>query len=170
MPSTWTDIVESNWKILHMGFIVKDLDKTLEYYQSLGLVSASHAFPEERHRIRIEVNSNPDYTPDPTRKGRGKQQIIRMGPLPLELIQVGEGGTDPNSEFFDTRGEGIAHIGFIVDDIEAETAKLVEKGVKVLFTMTVDDRETMHYFDTRKYGGIVLELIQKGTWGDQDMY
>jgi len=167
MPSTWTDIMESNWELLHLGYIVKDLDKTLEYYQSLGLVSAYHEFPKERHRISVKIHGKPKNPPNPSRKGPGKQQIIRMGPLPLELIQVGEGSSDPNSEFFDTRGEGIAHIGFIVDDIEAETAKLVEKGVDILFTLTVDDRETMHYFDTRKYGGLVLELLQRGTWGDQ---
>ncbi len=170
MRSIWTDIKESNWELLHLGFIVRDLDKTLEYYQSLGLISASHEFPKERHRISVTLPGKSDYVPDPSRKGPGKQQIVRMGPLPLELIQVGEGSKDPNSEFFDNRGEGLAHIGFIVEDIEAETAKLVEKGIEILFTLTVDDRETMHYFDTRKYGaGLVLELIQKGTWGDQDM-
>ena len=167
MPSTWTTIAENNWELLHLGYIVRDLDKILEYYQSLGLISATHEFPKERHRIRFKIHKTPETPPSPERTGPGKSQIIRMGPLPLELIQVGEGGSDPNSEYFDNHGEGVAHIGFIVEGIESEMTQRVEKGVDVLFSMIVDDRETMHYFDTRKHGGIVLELIQRGTWGDQ---
>jgi hypothetical protein len=36
MPSTWTTIAENNWELLHLGYIVRDLDKILEYYQSLS--------------------------------------------------------------------------------------------------------------------------------------
>lgn len=37
MLSTWKDIRENNWRTFHLSLIVKDLDKTLAYYQSLGL-------------------------------------------------------------------------------------------------------------------------------------
>lgn len=167
MASTWTDIGEKDWELLHLGLIVEDLDKTLEFYRSLGLITSFHEFPKGPHRITAEVHGKTTTRPSPRRKKHGKLQIIRMGPLPLELIQIGEGQTDANSEFFDEKGEGIAHIGFIVNDLEAETAKLVEQGIAILFTLTVDDRVNMHYFDTRKYGGLTLELLQKGTWGDQ---
>ena len=52
----------------------------------------------------------------------------------------------------------------MVDDLEAETASLVEKGVDKLMTLTVDEQDTMHYFDTRKEGGLLLELIQRNEW------
>ena len=86
-----------------------------------------------------------------------------MGPLPFEILQLPEGGRDANSEFLDRRGEGIPHIGFFVDDLEGETARLVEKGIQVLLVERRDERTTMRYFDTREFGGIVLELKQKGT-------
>ena len=166
MVTTWEDIMENNWELFHVGLIVGDLDKTLEYYQSLGLVSSFLEFPEEGPRPAFEIHGETRDVPNSSRKGRGKVRITRMGPLPIEMIQPGEGSSNANSEFFDSKGDGIAHIAFFVDDLEMETAKLVEKGVPILLTERVQNRVTMHYFDTRKLGGLVLELKQKGTFGD----
>jgi len=156
----------SGWELFHLGLVVKDLDRTLDYYQSLGLLSAFNEFPTgytpptfEIPGIAREVLDSSDSS----RKGRARIRQVRMGPLPLEVIQLPGGGRDANSEFLDRKGEGIAHMGFFVDDLEAETARLVSKGIRVLLVERRDDTVTMRYFDTREYGGMVLELKQKGT-------
>ena len=41
-------------------------------------------------------------------------------------------------------------------DLEAETAKLVGKGVKVIFSGTPKNGGAFAYFDTRKRGGDVM--------------
>lgn len=162
----WNVIAEKNWQLLHLGHIVRDLDKTMAYYESLGLVSAIHEFPRARHDIQFTADRPVTAPPSPARSGPGKLKIIRMGPLPLEIIQIGEGAADPNGEFVDRHGDGISHIAFMVDDLEAEAGRLTAKGVDKIMTMTVDGQLTMHYFDTREGGGLMLELIQRNAWSE----
>ena len=157
---------ESGWELFHLGLVVRDLDKTLEYYESLGLISAFNEFPAGYTPPSFEIPGGARDVPDSSdssTKGRARVRQVRMGPLPIEVIQLPGGGRDANSEFLDGKGEGIAHMGFFVDDLEAETARLVEKGIEVVLVEKRDNRVTMRYFDTREFGGIVLELKQKGT-------
>ena len=125
----------SDWELFHLGLVVRDLDRTLEYLKSLGLLSAYNGFPDDYTPPRFEI---PGIGGDalepsaPSGEGRARVRQVRVGPLPIEVIQLPGGGRDANSEFLDSRGEGIAHMGFFVDDLEAETARLVEKGIQVL--------------------------------------
>lgn len=49
MLSTWKDIRENNWRTFHVSLIVKDLEKTLAYYQSLDLISSILQSGNDRH-------------------------------------------------------------------------------------------------------------------------
>jgi len=60
----------------------------------------------------------------------------------------------------ETKGEGINHLGFLVDDIDREVAKLVKKGFKVISSGKFLTGGGFAYFDTGKVGGILFELIQ----------
>ena len=162
METTWEDIIENTWEIFHLGPVVRDVDKTFDYYQSLGLISSLRKRRAGFTERTVEEHGKPRERQDYPTKAR----IFRMGPLPFEMLEYNEDSKAYNKEFLDSKGEGIAHIGFIVDDLEAETAKLVEKGIPIILTGRVENRVNMHYFDTRKFGGFALELLQKGTWGD----
>jgi len=165
--SAWQDISGNSWRLFHVSLIVRDLDKTLAYYQSLDLISSTiQASREEARRVSYEVHGEVRDVPNHSRKGPTKVRLTRIGPLPLELIQCGEAHRDANSEYFDSKGEGISHIAFFVDDIEAETAKLAEKGVSLLLTERVEGEVISHYFDTREFGGLVIEMKQKGAFPD----
>jgi catechol 2,3-dioxygenase-like lactoylglutathione lyase family enzyme len=159
MGTTWEDIIDNNWELFHLGLVVKDLDKTFDYYQSLGLVTSLVKRRPSYIRPTFEEHGKPREERDyPT-----KVKIFRMGPLPFEMLQYKEGSKTPNNEFLENQGEGIAHIGFLVDDLEAETAKLTRKGIQVVLTEKTEGKVTMRYFDTRKLGGLLLELKLKGT-------
>ncbi len=80
---------------------------------------------------------------------------IKQGPVPYEFIQPVE-GNGIYKESLDRRGEGIIDMSFTVADLEAETAKLVGKGVKVIFSGTPKNGGAFAYFDTRKRGGDVM--------------
>ncbi|MGB2828273.1 MAG: VOC family protein, partial [Dehalococcoidales bacterium] len=63
-------------------------------------------------------------------------------------------------EFLDKKGDGIQHIGFFVDDIAAETAKMAEKGFKI--TQSAETPTVIWaYFGTDATGGFAIELMQK---------
>jgi methylmalonyl-CoA/ethylmalonyl-CoA epimerase len=77
----------------------------------------------------------------------------------MELIQVLEGETI-HSKFLEKKGEGIHHLGFIVEDIEEELVRLDRGGIKVLEKGIVLEMVKFVYLDTEKILGVILELIQ----------
>jgi len=137
-------------KIDHVGVIVSDIDKVVEYYQSLGIG------PFERLNLNVVEMK---VWGKPAEDVKLKVQVAQMGQVQFELIQP-IAGESPMMEFLQTKGEGISHLGFFVDDIDKEVAKLVEKGLKVTFSIKFLPSGGAAYLETDKIGGITLELIQ----------
>jgi 4-hydroxyphenylpyruvate dioxygenase-like putative hemolysin len=133
--------MESNWKFNHIGAVVRNVDKAVDYYQVLGIVG------EATDRVTMEG-----------KKAKLIGRFIHIGSLLLELWQPVRGET-VQQEFLDSRGEGINHIAFNVDDLDREKAKLTEKGIPVVFSVR-DEEGYMAYFDARKFGNILIELIE----------
>ena len=138
-------------KVAQIGVIVRDMDKAIEYYQSLGIG------PFE-----------PLKTTSTDRKAYGKPapdvknlvRVAQMGQVQFELVQP-VSGESVQKEFLEGRGEGINHLGFFVDDLDKEVAKLVEKGFKVISSGKLVGGGGFAYLDTDKVGGIMFELIQR---------
>jgi len=135
--------MEKDWEVHHIGVIVNDMDRAVEYYKSMGIVTVGRELPAVQTRQGAKV----------------KARWARMGPLLLELFQPIE-GEDIQLEFLREHGEGIAHIGFTVADIEAEVNNLVGNGVKLLFQIDHPTGTSIAYFDTREIGGFIIELMQ----------
>jgi len=150
--------MESSWKVRHVGIPVRDLDKSLEDYRSLGLASFQPEFI-------IDSSKFAEYlvygkTPDPVVKTRAA--LGKVGPLGIELLQPVQGET-VHKELLESTGEGIGHIAYTVDDLEAETAKLVEKGFPVILSIkrSGQTRRSAVYIDTRsRFSNLIIELIQ----------
>ncbi len=83
----------------------------------------------------------------------------RIGNVQLELIQP-LSGDSPHKEFLDTRGEGIQHVMFAVDDLEKTIAQLTGKGVTALLRAKFPGSGGIAYMDFGA-GNIVVELVQK---------
>ncbi len=136
-----------------MGVIVRDMDKAIEHYSSLGIgpfESLKKLLPIEKKGLGKPID--PDNF-------RLKVRVTQMGPVQLELIQP-VAGESLWKEFLETKGEGINHLGFFVDDLDKEVAKLVEKGFKVIHGEKFLGGGGYAYLDTGKVGGVLLELIQ----------
>ena len=63
-------------------------------------------------------------------------------------------------EFLNKNGDGTHHIAFTVEDLDAETAGLAEKGVPVVLSGKLSTGHQFRYFDTGKVGGTIIELIE----------
>lgn len=133
-----------------VGVIVRDMDRAVEYYQSLGIG------PFEP--LNTMATDRKVYG-KPAGDVKNKVKIAWMGPIQLELVQP-VSGKSVQQEFLDKHGEGINHLGFFVDDIEKESAKLVKKGFKDVSSGKFVGGGGFAYFDTGKVGGIMFELIQ----------
>ena len=138
-------------KIDQIGVVVRDMDKAIEYYQSLGI----EPFEPLENVIHIERRIRGKLANDV----KNKVRVAQMGQVQLELVQTVE-GESLQKEFLESRGEGINHLGFFVDDIDKETAKLEGKGLRVLSRSRYQNGGGAVYFDTTKIGAVILEIIQ----------
>ena len=136
--------MKNQWQFRHLGFIVRDLDKTIAYYQTLG-----------------GQTEGKEWTM-PAKLGTGKvrAQFLTLGSMRLELFQP-FGGPGLQQKFLDEHGEGIQHYAFTVKDIDQETAALVKDGFKKLFDVSTTTGVRATYFDTGKVGDILTELVQE---------
>ncbi|MDK1024856.1 MAG: VOC family protein [Gammaproteobacteria bacterium] len=150
--------MENTWKLHHVGIPVRDLDKSLEDYQALDMATFQPEFLIDSSKIAEYLVYG--KTPDPIVKTRGV--MGQLGPLGVELLQPVEGET-VHKELLESTGEGIGHVAYTVDDLEEETAKLVEQGFPVILSIKHADQTTRGavYLDTRsKFSNIIIELIQ----------
>jgi methylmalonyl-CoA/ethylmalonyl-CoA epimerase len=94
----------------HLGIVVSDLDVATRQYEALGFI-------------------NPERMPMP------EQGVVLVtfhaGPGVVEIISP----TDPEgaiARFLNKRGDGMHHIAYRVDDIQAELDRLAAEGVRLI--------------------------------------
>ena len=138
-------------KLDHIAIIIKNMDQATEYFESLGLGPFE---PVTAALAGRTVRGKPVYDV------KNKASLGKAGQAMIELVEPIAGEANIYKEYLESKGEGIHHVAFTVDDIERATAKLVEQGVKVLATGTFANGGGYTYFDTAEIGGVVLELMQ----------
>ena len=98
-------------KIDHLGIAVRSIEETLKFYEgALGLKCE-----------KIEVV--------PSQKVR--TAFLALGEVHIELLEP----TAPDStiaKFIEDRGEGIHHVAFLTDAIDAQLAQAKEAGVRLI--------------------------------------
>lgn len=141
----------SSWTFDHVGVVVRDLEKAMEYFQSLG-IGPFIATPSEVTTERKVYGKPADI--------KLKGAHAQLGPIKFELIQP-VAGESVQKEFLVNKGEGINHIGFIVDDLDREVARLGEKGFQVISSGKIPPRGGFAYVGTHKVGGVIIELMKK---------
>ena len=126
-----------------IGIVVRDIDKVIDSWSSL--------FGIDPWTIR-EMNGK-DEKGQPVKV---RLAFASLGSIQLELIQPVEGRIF-HSEFLDVHGEGLHHLGFYVDDVNAEADNLVKQGARVLSTMP----GRYAYLGTGGPGGVIFEVIRR---------
>jgi methylmalonyl-CoA/ethylmalonyl-CoA epimerase len=132
-----------------VGYVVEDLDRALPHYAALfgpfdvneyalqGLVSHGTSID---CRLKIATNQS--------------------GPIEIELIQVVEGET-LYSEHLRRHGEGLHHIRFRVDDVDATLAALTQAGYDTLLYKRFTPTLAFAYLATPEVQGrSVIELFE----------
>ena len=127
----------------HISYAVTDIDKTIKTWSKLYCITP----------WTYRENGGTDV--------KGRPWKIRMafayvGPMEVELVQCLEGRIF-QSKFLDKWGEGIHHIGFFVDDVDAEVAALTKDGANLL----IHDPGRFAYLDAGGPGGAIFELMQR---------
>jgi methylmalonyl-CoA/ethylmalonyl-CoA epimerase len=126
----------------HVGIAVLDLDaSTTEYARLLDV--------QPVHRERVE-----DQGVDEVLFAAGSSCIQLLGAL---------GPETPVGRFLSTRGPGLHHVAYRVDDIEAALASLRADGVQLIDdSPRAGSRGTQIAFvHPRSMGGVLVELVQE---------
>lgn len=140
-------------RLVHIGVVVRDMGKTIERLTALGIGPF-------QPRI-LPADAREEYRGKPFLPGkRVAIQITRIGNMELELIQPID-GESPHQEFLDKKGEGIQHLGFMVDNLEEDIKRLTAEGSSILLTSQFKGGGGVAYLDLDA-AGLIVELVQTG--------
>ncbi len=162
-----------NWRFHHLGVIVADMEKAVEYYDSLSFIDSTPQRPRPANPPTMEEltvygktvikNGERQVPLEPGGRPPVPNTWWKIGEITLELIQPGEGSVkDVNREFLENMGEGIDHIAYTVDadHFDQEVEKMKAQGLEIILSGRMSNGGGFIYFDTRKVGGIVTELMK----------
>ena len=135
----------------HICIVVKDIEKTKSYYESIG-IGPWVEYPPLVEYTKLNVMDENGFF-------ASRFVYTHIGNLQLQLVQPGEGKTIYR-DFLETKGEGVFHIGFEVDDIDTVEQQLTENEMKVLANGRRDDGSGFSYLDTQEHTGVTLLVRQ----------
>lgn len=133
----------------HVCIVVHDLEKTLSYYQGLG-IGPWFDYPKTGSYVEFDV-------PNKAASEAMRYKCCNLENVQIQLCQPGELDS-PQKRFLDARGEGVYHLGFEVSDRDAAEAEGRSLGLSVIARGKKTDGSGFCYFDTRENAGIVLEI------------
>jgi methylmalonyl-CoA/ethylmalonyl-CoA epimerase len=136
--------------LIHIGVVVKDMDKAVERLTLLGIGPFKFfTLPDAAETFRGKP-----FIP----AQRVAIKMAQMGNMVLELLQPLE-GESPHREFLEEKGEGVQHLGFIVNDLAKEVGDLTQKGSSILLGSQHKGGGGVAYLDL-EVGGLIVELVQ----------
>lgn len=129
-------------RLHHIGIVVKDISEMMDLYgRLLGLVTEHDVFHDKNQKVKV--------------------LFVPVGDVKLEFIEPA-GEDTPVSKFLEKRGGGIHHIAFEVDDIDGETEKIREKGVKVVCEPTTGfEQRHVSFFHPKSFNNVLVEFVEK---------
>jgi catechol 2,3-dioxygenase-like lactoylglutathione lyase family enzyme len=141
-------------RLIHIGVVVRDMNKAIGRLAALGIGPFQPRIlpPDARETYRGKP-----FIPS----RRVAIQITQIGNVELELIQPTE-GESPHQEFLEQKGEGVQHLGFMVDNLEEDVKHLTAAGSSVLLTSQFKNGGGVAYLDLDA-AGLIVELVQPGV-------
>ena len=140
-------------RLAHIGLVVRDMNQTIERLTALGIGPFTPRIlppdAQETYRGKPFIPSQ-----------RVTIQITHIGDMELELIQP-LNGASPHQEFLDKNGEGIQHLGFMVDNLQDDVKRLTDQGSEILLTSQFKGGGGVTYLDL-DVAGLIVELVQPG--------
>jgi catechol 2,3-dioxygenase-like lactoylglutathione lyase family enzyme len=132
-----------------VSYVVADLERALPRYEAMF--------------GPFQTGTSP--LPDCTIRGRRADCVLKLavnnaGPVEIELIEVLEGDT-PHSEHLRAHGEGLHHVRFRVDDLDAKLPELETAGYRTVFEKRFGPNVAFAYLEApEEIGGSLVELLQ----------
>ena len=131
-------------KIEHIGIAVKSIKDSNKLFESL--------FGKAHYKIESVENENVNTS------------FFKLGESKIELLEA-TNDESPIAKFIAKKGEGIHHIAFDVNDIEAEIKRLKKEGFVVLNKEPKKgaDNKLIAFLHPKSTNGVLIELCQEIT-------
>ena len=129
-------------KIEHIGIAVKDLKASnLLFENILGM---------------------PHYKMETVASEGVTTSFFDLGTHKIELLEA-KGANSPIAKFIAKKGEGVHHIAFEVENIEAELARLKAEGFELINETPKEgaDNKRIAFLHPKTTNGILIELCQE---------
>ena len=130
-----------------VGFVVRDLNAALALYEPLfgkfttmdpGPMTYNYRGRDEECEMRLAFG--------------------RSGELEVELIEWVSGGC-PHKEFLDAGREGMQHLRFVVDDLDAKVAEAEALGYEAIWTKRYGEGLAVAYLE-RTGDPLMIEFFE----------
>jgi methylmalonyl-CoA/ethylmalonyl-CoA epimerase len=129
-------------KLDHIGIAVSNLEETLKVYTELLGMKLHGTETVEEQKV--------------------KTAFLPLGETEIELLES-TSPDGPIGKFIEARGQGIQHLAFRVDDLEAALAELKAKGVRL-----IDEKPRygaggarIAFLHPKATNGVLIELCQR---------
>ena len=127
--------------IEHLGIAVKSLDEAIPYYENmLGLKC---------------------YAIEEVAEQKVKTAFFKVGQTKIELLE----STDPEGpvgKFIANKGEGVHHVAFAVNGLQANLTELEEKGIRLIDKQPRKGAEGLNiaFLHPKSTFGVLTELCE----------
>ncbi len=135
----------------HVSLVVRSLDSSVARLERLGF-GPFVAYPPLEDYVELTV-------PDAAAFHALRIRVCQLGPVALQVIEAEDDRTIYGS-FLETRGEGIFHLGFQVEDIRSAESEARDLGQRILSRGRRRDGSGFTYLDTADALGVTLLVRQ----------
>lgn len=143
-------------KFHHICLAVRNIDEKVKYYESIG-IGPWKEYPPLTQYTELDV---------PGMEGFMSLRYVEtvIGDIEIQLVQPDIRYDSPQRKFLEEHGEGVYHIGFVVDDANKGEKVCEEKGMQTFSRGRRPDQSGFNYFDTQDEAGVII-LIRKTAVG-----
>jgi methylmalonyl-CoA/ethylmalonyl-CoA epimerase len=139
-------------RIDHVGVAVPDLDAAIAFYERTFGMQCVHAETNTAQGVR--------------------EAMLAVGPGSSSRIQLLAPLTpeSPIARFLDRNGPGVQQVAYTVADIDATSAALRARGLRLLYDVprrgTADSR--INFVHPKDAGGVLVELVEPAPASHED--
>jgi methylmalonyl-CoA/ethylmalonyl-CoA epimerase len=133
-------------RIDHVGIAVPDLDAAIEFHTTVLGLTCTHTETNEEQGVREAMLVGPD----------GGAMVQLLAPLRED---------SPIGKFIGRSGPGIQQLAYTVDDIDATSADLRARGIRLLYDSAKVGTagSKINFVHPKDAGGVLVELVEPGT-------
>lgn len=129
-------------KIEHLGIAVKDLNASIQLYETL--------FQTECYKTETVDSEGV------------KTAFFQVGESKIELLEASN-PESPIAKFLEKKGPGFHHVAFETSDIDSEIQRLIHEGFELIHKTPKDgaDNKRIAFLHPKAVDGLLLELCQE---------